>query len=355
MENMAVSGFWSGKRVLITGHTGFKGSWLSLWLNHLKADVFGYALAPDTTPALFDQLALVEDIDHELGDIRDQEALSRRIHSVKPDVIFHLAAQPLVLRSYDDPLETWQTNVMGSAHVMEAARSLKNPCALVMITTDKVYENREWVYAYREVDPLGGHDPYSASKAAMELAISSWRKSFAASDATLRIASARAGNVIGGGDWAENRILPDLVRALRANQPLDVRNPHASRPWQHVLEPLGGYMLLAEYLMNSTDSVYQSSFNFGPEAQDVRPVRNLVETALNHWPGKWHDTSNPTQRHEAQSLSLSIEKARAVLGYRPRIGFEQSVEMTLNWYRQVSEGSDPKKLTMSQIEAFSAI
>lgn len=351
---MAVSGFWSGKRVLITGHTGFKGSWLSLWLSNLEADVFGYALAPDTTPALFDQLGLVDDVDHRLGDIRDSEALTHRIHSIKPDVIFHLAAQPLVLRSYDDPLETWQTNVMGSAHVMEAVRTLTNPCALIMITTDKVYENREWVYPYREVDPLGGHDPYSASKAAMELAISSWRNSFATGDTHVRIASARAGNVIGGGDWAQNRIVPDLVRAIETNQPLNVRNPRASRPWQHVLEPLSGYLCLAQYLMDSADPIYQGSFNFGPEAQDVRPVRDLVESGLKHWPGAWHDTSDPAQRHEAQALSLSIEKARAVLGYRPRIGFEQSVEMTLSWYHKVANGEDPKTLTQSQIKAFSA-
>ncbi|WP_370302938.1 CDP-glucose 4,6-dehydratase [Pseudooceanicola sp.] len=343
--------FWSGKRVLVTGHTGFKGSWLSLWLTRLGADVAGLALAPDTEPALFDQLGLADRLDHRIGDIREAATVAERVAQVQPDVVFHLAAQPLVLASYDDPLLTWDTNVMGTAHVLQALRDLSRPCAAVMITTDKVYENREWVHPYREEDRLGGHDPYSASKAGSELVIASWRKSFLAGH-PVRVISARAGNVIGGGDWAANRILPDLARALGQGAALRLRNPAARRPWQHVLEPLSGYLRLAEAAYRG--EVLADSYNFGPEPADVHPARALVETALSHWPGTWEDASDPAAPHEAGLLSLGIERARADLGYVPRWGFADSVRHSMEWYRDVAGGASPLDITAAQIAAFGA-
>ena len=347
-----MSTFWAGKRVLVTGHTGFKGSWLSLWLHDLGAEVFGLALAPETSPAMFDQLSLQDLIDHKEGDIRDVNTCLTRISEVQPDVVFHLAAQPLVLESFKSPLETWQTNVMGSLHMMEAVRTLEKPCAVVMITTDKVYENREWTYPYREVDPLGGHDPYSASKAAMELSIASWRKSFLGQTPHIRIASARAGNVIGGGDWAENRIIPDLVRAVSKNRALKVRKPDAVRPWQHVLDPLAGYLRLAERLSVSPDPAYQTSFNFGPEAKDIRTVRALIEEACRHWSGTWTDTSDPNQPHEAQNLSLTIERARSVLEFQPSLDLETSIALTMAWYRSHYECENMREISLNQIRRY---
>ena len=343
--------FWSGKRVLVTGHTGFKGSWLSLWLTRLGAEVAGLALAPDTEPALFDQLGLADRLDHRIGDIREAATVAERVAQVQPDVVFHLAAQPLVLASYDDPLLTWDTNVMGTAHVLQALRDLSRPCAAVMITTDKVYENREWVHPYREEDRLGGHDPYRASKAGSELVIASWRKSFLAGH-PVRVVSARAGNVIGGGDWAANRILPDLARALGQGATLRLRNPAARRPWQHVLEPLSGYLRLAEAAYRG--EALADSYNFGPEPADVHPVRALVEAALSHWPGTWEDASDPAAPHEAGLLSLGIERARADLGYVPRWGFADSVRHSMEWYRDVAGGVSPLDITAAQIAAFGA-
>jgi CDP-glucose 4,6-dehydratase len=347
-----MSEFWQGKRVLVTGHTGFKGSWLSLWLEDLGAQVFGLALEPDTDPSLFDQLGLKNRMDHQIGDIRDAGVLRDRVHQVRPDVVFHLAAQPLVLASYDDPLVTWDTNVMGTAHMLDALRELDHLCLAVMITTDKVYENREWVHPYREGDRLGGHDPYSASKAACELLIASYRKSFFVTS-PVQIVSARAGNVIGGGDWAENRIVPDIARALAAKQPIPVRNRLARRPWQHVLEPLSGYMRLTETLATGQD-LYSDSYNFGPEAQDVRPVVDLVEAALRHWPGEWLDMTGEAAPHEAGLLSLDIELARAELGYSPRWGFDLAIENTVTWYRSVQDGASPLDASLAQIRSFGA-
>jgi len=345
--------FWAGKRVLVTGHTGFKGSWLSLWLRELGAKVYGVALEPDTNPALFAQLGLAQDMDHHIGDIRDPETMVTRIAQARPDVVFHLAAQPLVLASYQDPLETWNTNVMGTAHVLQALREHDRPCAAVMITTDKVYENREWVHPYRESDPLGGHDPYSASKAACELVIASYARSFFA-DSPVRIVSARAGNVIGGGDWADNRIVPDIARALAAGRAIPVRNGLARRPWQHVLEPLSGYLRLAEAMLRAGDGKLASSYNFGPELRDVRSVADLVQAALVHWPGDWIDQSDATAPHEAGLLSLDIERARADLGYVPRWGFEQAVENTVKWYQSVAGGASARDVSCAQIRAFGA-
>ena len=315
------SSFWEGCRVLLTGHTGFKGSWLALWLLELGAQVTGLALPPDTEPNLFAQLGLDWRLDHRVGDIRDADRVASLVNEVRPQVVFHLAAQPLVRRSYAEPTATWATNVMGSIHLLEALRRLEQPCAAVLITTDKVYRNNEWLYGYRENDPLGGHDPYSSSKAAAELAI---------------LASARAGNVIGGGDWAADRIVPDAMRALGRGEPIGVRNPAATRPWQHVLEPLGGYLLLAERL--TADAALAGAFNFGPQLEANRSVRELVEEALHHWPGSWEDQSDPGAPHEASLLNLVIDKAHHQLGWAPRWNFATTLERTVNWYRRVQQG-----------------
>nr|VFJ92099.1 MAG: CDP-glucose 4,6-dehydratase [Candidatus Kentron sp. LFY] len=347
-----MNAFWKDRRVLLTGHTGFKGSWLSLWLLQMGAKVHGYALEPDTNPALFQQLGLEQDVDHYIGDIRDAQGLDARVRDVRPEVVLHLAAQPLVLRSYDEPSLTWQTNVMGSINLLEALRRLENRCAVVMVTTDKVYENREWEFAYREIDRLGGHDPYSSSKAGMELAVSSWRRSFFANRSSKYIATARAGNVIGGGDWASNRILPDIARALASGRSVAVRNPNAVRPWQHVLEPLSGYLRLAERLYLEGASTFESAFNFGPEAGDCRTVRDLVETALEIWPGNWHDASDPRAPHEAGLLTLSIEKARAMLAWAPRWRFVDAVRHTIDWYRMVDQGTPARDISLTQIQAY---
>jgi CDP-glucose 4,6-dehydratase len=337
------SAFWQSKRVLLTRHTGFKGSWLSLWLLELGAVVTGFSLPPETDPNLFSQLGLQSRLDHRLGDIRDASVVAETVQEVQPDVVLHLAAQPLVRRSYAEPTATWATNVMGTIHLLEALRFLQQPCTAVLITTDKVYRNNEWFYGYREVDPLGGHDPYSSSKAAAELAIASWRSSFCGigphQTPHLRLASGRAGNVIGGGDWAADRIVPDAMRALASGGPIGVRNPLATRPWQHVLEPLGGYLLLAEHLCNAADPTeFASSFNFGPQLEANRSVRALVEEALGHWPGRWVDQSDPAAPHEASLLNLVIDKAHHQLGWAPRWDFATTVEHTVSWYRRVKEG-----------------
>jgi CDP-glucose 4,6-dehydratase len=332
--------FWSGRRVLLTGHTGFKGSWLALWLLELGAKVTGLALPPDTEPSLFRQLELDRRLDHRLGDIRDASLVAELVDEIRPEVVLHLAAQPLVRRSYAEPAATWATNVMGTIHLLEALRRLEQPCTAVLITTDKVYRNNEWLYGYRENDPLGGHDPYSSSKAGAEIAIASWRTSFCGSlphqTPHLRIASARAGNVIGGGDWASDRIVPDAMRALGRGEPIGVRNPAATRPWQHVLEPLSGYLRLAECL--SADASLADAFNFGPQLDANRSVRELVEEALRHWPGSWCDQSDPASPHEASLLNLVIDKAHHQLGWAPRWDFATTLDRTVRWYIRMQEG-----------------
>jgi CDP-glucose 4,6-dehydratase len=345
--------FWNGRRVLLTGHTGFKGAWLLLWLQELGAQVWGTALAPAPEASLFRNLTLVRPPGdqyswrHHEGDLADLEDLAEVVKQCQPEVVLHLAAQPLVRRSYRDPLGTWATNVQGSLHLLEALRPLSHACAVVMVTTDKVYANREWTHGYRESDRLGGHDPYSASKAAAELAIASWRASFCGSSMHqsphLAIATARAGNVIGGGDWAEERIVPDVIRALVADQPIHVRRPRSTRPWQHVLEPLSGYLLLAERLAEGQHSsshlnAYAEAFNFGPQLEANRNVSALVEEALKHWGGNWLDLSDPEDLHESGQLHLQIDKAYHLLGWQPRWTFEKAVQRTLGWYLGVHEG-----------------
>ena len=349
--------FWAGKRVLLTGHTGFKGSWLALWLTQLGAQVTGVGLEPDTHPNLFGQLELVKRLEqHHISDIRDAKALAEIAKECQPQVVFHLAAQPLVRRSYCDPLGTWATNVQGSLHLLEALKPLQHPCAVVMVTTDKVYENQEWLYGYRENDRLGGHDPYSASKAAAELAISSWRSSFCGADAHqtphLAIATARAGNVIGGGDWAEDRIVPDAMRALAAGQPIPVRNPNSTRPWQHVLEPLGGYLHLAEALVQAASPPCEA-FNFGPSLASNRSVRELVETIVEQWSGFWLDQSDPTVPHEANLLHLQIDKAYHRLGWQPRWNYATALELTLGWYRAHHQGASAMECCLADLNAYS--
>ena len=346
---------YRGKRVFITGHTGFKGSWLAEWLLSLGAQVTGYSLPPPTDPALFVQLGLQQRLDHREADIRETETLARAVRETQPDFLFHLAAQPLVRHSYAEPRETYEVNVMGTLHVLEALRPLEKPCAAVMITTDKCYENREWFYGYREEDPLGGYDPYSSSKAAAELVIAAYRRSFFA-NSPVAIASARAGNVIGGGDWAADRIVPDCVRFLSRGDSIPIRNRHATRPWQHVLEPLSGYLSLgAQLLARRADLA--SAFNFGPNLQSNRTVAELVEQVLQHWPGRAHDQSEPGAPHEAGRLNLSTDKAFHLLGWSPRWSFAETVKKTVDWYRQTTQlaADDPAvfaRLTQQQIREY---
>ena len=353
---MLNTSFWAGRKVLVTGHTGFKGSWLSLWLSELGADVCGVALEPESTPALFNQLGLAKQLSgHHRVDIRDPAALASIVSEFHPQVVLHLAAQPLVRRSYQDPLGTWETNVQGTLNLLEALKSLKKPCAVVMVTTDKVYANQEWNYGYREDDRLGGHDPYSASKAAAELAISSWRSSFCgkASHQTpyLSIATARAGNVIGGGDWAEDRIVPDAMRSLATRKAIAVRRPNATRPWQHVIEPLYGYMRLAESLLPDTDPPCES-FNFGPTLDSNRTVSELVKAILEHWPGQWVDQGDSLSLHEANLLHLQIDKIYHRLKWSPIWDFSTTVERTVKWYQGVHNGESPMDCCINDLNAY---
>jgi CDP-glucose 4,6-dehydratase len=316
---------------------------MAAWLSAMGAEVTGFALDPPTDPALFRQIGLSRRIRHQSGDVRDAAAVKQSIVALQPDFVFHFAAQAIVRTSFELPMETYATNVMGTLHVLEALRSLDRTCAAVLITTDKCYENREWLHAYREEDPLGGFDPYSSSKAAAEIAIASWRRSFFA-DSPVRIASARAGNVIGGGDWAKDRIVPDCIRALQQERAIPVRNKISTRPWQHVLDPLSGYLWLGAVLSNPSLRPYQpsllaSAFNFGPGVDSNRTVAGLVEELIKHWPGVWNDRSDPAAVHEAKLLNLATDKAYHLLGWKPVWGFEKAVAATVNWYRKADEVS----------------
>jgi CDP-glucose 4,6-dehydratase len=325
------------KVVLVTGHTGFKGAWLSIWLVKLGAHVVGYSLKPPTVPSLFESSGLANQLRDIRGDIRDTEKITGVIRETRPDFIFHLAAAPLLLESYENPIETFDVNVMGTLSVLEAVRRLDWECSIVVVSTDKCYENREWEYGYRETDPLGGHDPYSASKAAMEIALGSFRESFFASSCEgncgVRLASARAGNVVGGGDWAANRIVPDAMRALHSKKALIVRSPDAIRPWQHVLEPLSGYLALGSALCRDGGEDFATSWNFGPDTSRMYRVAELVDALISGWgSGNWITNSSPNGHHEATMLRLSIDKASLRLGWRPVWSFEETVTRTVNWY-----------------------
>lgn len=346
---------YRGARVFVTGHTGFKGSWLCEWLLSLGADVRGFALDPPTDPALFDKLGLAGRIgSHDIGDIRDREALARALVAAEPDFVFHLAAQPLVRLSYREPVETFAANVMGTVHLLDACRRLEKPCSVVCVTTDKVYENFETGRPCRETDPFGGYDPYSASKGACEIAISSYRRSFFGDPSSLVwVASARAGNVIGGGDWAEDRLVPDCLRALDRGEPIAVRNKASTRPWQHVLEPLDGYLTLGAALATRTRfEDYASGFNFGPDPAANRSVEDLVNEILRHCAGTWQDRSDPNAVHEAGLLNLDISKAREVLGWKPRWDFETTVARTVEWHMAVCGGESAVDVTDRQIREY---
>ncbi|MBP5510463.1 MAG: CDP-glucose 4,6-dehydratase [Kiritimatiellae bacterium] len=346
---------YRNKRVLVTGHTGFKGAWLCEWLLALGAEVHGFALPPPTRPSLFSQLKLAKRLkSHTIGDVRDLDALMRTMRCVKPVFVFHLAAQPLVRLSYEKPTETFDTNVMGTVNVLEAVRLMGRKTSVVCVTTDKVYENNEKGRPFRETDPFGGYDPYSASKGACEIAISSYRRSFfGMPDSPVWVASARAGNVIGGGDWAKDRIVPDAMRALAKGEAIPVRNKISTRPWQHVLEPLGGYLTLGAALAKRErfDEVC-GGFNFGPDPKANRTVKELVEEMLKWKRGAWVDQSDPTAVHEAGLLNLDIRKAGKVLDWKPRWNFETTVKNTVQWYVAVANGCNPMEITREQIEGY---
>jgi len=345
--------FWRGKRVLLTGHTGFKGSWLALWLQRLGADVTGLALPPNTMPNLF-ELAHIEDgISNHFCDIRHPKALAKIIHNARPEIVFHLAAQPLVRASYRDPLATYATNVMGTAHLLDALRGLDGAKVAVMVTTDKVYRNNEWHYPYRETDALGGHDPYSASKAASEIIIASYRDAYLAEQGVV-VASARAGNVIGGGDWSEDRLIPDAVRAWqKGKMPLEIRRPQAIRPWQHVLEPLAGYLTLAQKLWQHPELA--GAFNFGPHTHEAATVREVIEQArTNYGRGEVIYSNSSTSPHEAGWLALETAKTRETLGIAPQWPLAETVKRTMGWYKAQNQGADARSLCEVEIAQYEA-
>jgi CDP-glucose 4,6-dehydratase len=346
---------WQGRRVFLTGHTGFKGGWLAVWLAARGAQIRGYALDPSTQPSFFEAARVVSEVEDIRGDVCDYAKIEASITEFAPEVVFHLAAQALVRHSYADPLGTYATNVMGTAHVLEAVRKTPSVRAVVCVTTDKCYENREWIWPYRETDALGGHDPYSSSKACAEIVSAAYRSSFfsASSGGTgVRLATARAGNVIGGGDWSVDRLVPDLIRGFLAKQPVLIRHPRAIRPWQHVLEPLYGYILLAEQLL-AGDTQVASAFNFGPGSEAAWPVEQIADFLAKRWGGgaAWvRDAA--AHPHEAATLKLDASKAGAELGWLPKLEMETSLEWTLDWYRAWECGADMFGKTMEQVNAY---
>ncbi len=350
--NCPYRAFWRGKRVLLTGHTGFKGAWLALWLHRMGASVTGFSLPAETHPNLFELAGIAELVDSRIGDIRNPDDIVAVFAGARPEVVFHLAAQALVRPSYRNPLLTYDTNVQGTANLLEAVRVTESAKVVVAITTDKVYQNLENHYPYRESDPVGGYDPYSASKAAAEIVIDSYRNSFLAQQ-RVALASARAGNVIGGGDWAEDRLIPDAVRAWGSNSMLEIRRPGAIRPWQHVLEPLAGYLVLAEQLWK--DSNLAGAYNFGPETHEVFTVREVVEIARAAYGSgdvSWGDGS--VGPHEADWLALEVAKARHLLGVSSRWALPQAVQRTMSWYRRLSEGESAYALCGTDIQDYEA-
>lgn len=347
------SSFWKDKKVYLTGHTGFKGSWLSLWLQNMGALVKGYSLEVNTNPALFIKANVAEGMESEIGDIRNLEKIIKSMVSFNPDILIHMAAQPLVRYSYKEPVETYSTNVMGTVNVLEAARKCSNLKAIVCVTTDKCYENKEWEWGYRENEPMGGHDPYSSSKGCAELVISAYRRSFFSSEGTASLASARAGNVIGGGDWAEDRLIPDILRAFEKSEPAVIRNPLSTRPWQHVLEPLSGYLILAQQLYVNGDD-YAEGWNFGPKEEDCKPVNWILDEIVKYWGNNasWSldKKNNP---HEAGFLKLDCSKASSRLKWNPKWDLQSTLKFIVDWHKIYLSGDDLKKQCLKEINIYS--
>jgi CDP-glucose 4,6-dehydratase len=348
--------FWHSKRVLVTGHTGFKGAWLSLWLDHLGALPLGFALAPDTNPNLSVLAGLDQRLDSAFGDVRDGAAVREAMVKFSPEVVFHMAAQALVRRSYEDPVGTFETNALGTINVLQAVRATSSVRVVVVVTSDKCYENMEWPWPYRESDPLGGHDPYSASKACAEIAVASWRRSFLAKPSSeVALTSVRAGNVIGGGDWAADRLIPDCIRAFCSGRAVLIRNPNAARPWQHVLEPLCGYLLVAERLWKDGAAVAEA-WNFGPGPNDVMPVSWVVSEAVAQWGDKAHWVpAGGDHFHEAGILTVDAAKARARLGWKPRLCLKDALGWTIEWYKRQRGGEPADRLVVEQIDRYNGL
>jgi CDP-glucose 4,6-dehydratase len=357
VEGVAVNlAFWRGKKVFFTGHTGFKGSWLCLWLQQLGAEVTGYALAPPTTPSLFEVAHVAQGMKSLIGDIRDGAALAKAMDEATPDIVIHMAAQPLVRRSYFDPVETYSSNVMGTVHLLEAVRQTQSVRAVVNITSDKCYENKEWVWGYRESDPMGGFDPYSSSKGCAELVASAYQNSFfnplQYDQHGVALASVRAGNVIGGGDWAEDRLIPDILRAIRDGRPVVIRNPQAVRPWQHVLEPLSGYLQLAQKLYEN-GLAYGGGWNFGPNDEDAQPVQWIVERLTQQWgDGASWQLDQAEQPHESHYLKLDCSKAKMRLDWHPRWNLPVALDEIVTWQRAYLAQQDMWEFTLNQINTF---
>jgi CDP-glucose 4,6-dehydratase len=359
MEDLVATNIWQGKRVFLTGHTGFKGGWLALWLAQKGATVRGYALDPCTEPNLFTQAKVGSVIEDLRGDIRDATKLDAALTGFAPEVVFHMAAQPLVRYSYDDPIGTFETNVIGTARVLDAVRRTPSVRAVVSVTTDKCYENKEWLWPYRESDPLGGYDPYSSSKACAEIVSAAYRQSYfpisRIAEHRCGIATARAGNVIGGGDWSTDRLIPDLVRGFLAGDPVLIRSPHAIRPWQHVLEPLHGYITLAERLLTG-DAHYATAYNFGPSDADAQPVSWIVERMTQFWGdgASWKLDENPSV-HEAGYLRLDASRARTELDWHPRLQLGDALEWLVAWYKAEQDGAEMHRFTLEQIASYEAL
>jgi CDP-glucose 4,6-dehydratase len=353
VESLVSAFAWRGRRVFITGHTGFKGSWLSLWLADLGAEVTGFSLPAPTTPSLFEGARLAELVNHVEGDVRDAAAVTAAVRAARPEIVFHLAAQPLVRASYDMPVETYATNVMGTVHLLDACRGLDALRAVVCVTSDKCYENREWTWPYRETDAIGGFDPYSSSKGAAELVVAAYRRSYFTGDGAPLIASVRAGNVIGGGDWAADRLVPDILTAFHQHQPVVIRNPHSTRPWQHVLEPLSGYLTLAERLFDSYGHTVAEGWNFGPREEDARPVQWIVERLAKAWgEGAGWQMDSTNHPHEAGYLKLDISKARSRLDWQPSWDLDTALAKIVEWQHAWLAGENARGLCLAQIAQY---